>query len=500
MPALIPYLLKINIALILVYAAYRFALRPLTFYTLNRVFLASGIIFASAYPFIDLSDLFLQRQKLHEDLIVIIPDWTSIQQVVLPAPAFDYWQLLTSIFWTGACIMFLRFLVQLVSLYRIHRSSSPQILNSYKIRQVNGDITPFSFWQNIYINPAHHEYDELTAILQHEKIHVDEWHTLDVLLAEISVIFYWFNPGIWLIKQAVKENLEFITDRRVLKSGLDCKSYQYSLVRMIFMRPGYSLINNFSFISIKKRIMMMNKQQSSQMQISRYVLIVPAVILLTLIFTVSRAQRENKKNSYSRDHLILSAKKTFSSVESSSLKSKSSQIESKSANTEAISNAQKAGPSISEIPVSDQSFMIISSVTNNKDSESKIDTPLVKLGISNDPLFIVDGIITRDALKALNPDDISSMEVLRDDLSRTIYSEKAPYGVVIISTKIGYSLNLIKYGNKPASINGKLATQEQINDLKIGNIQSIRFLIEKEALKKYGKAGENGLYDVTTKY
>jgi bla regulator protein BlaR1 len=68
----------------------------------------------------------------------------------------------------------------------------------------------------------------------HEQVHVNQWHTIDILLAELSSIFYWFNPGIWLMKKAVRENIEFITDRKILNKGIDSKTYQYSLVSVSF--------------------------------------------------------------------------------------------------------------------------------------------------------------------------------------------------------------------------------------------------------------------------
>jgi beta-lactamase regulating signal transducer with metallopeptidase domain len=316
MPVLIIYLLKINIALLLFYLAYRFALRRLTFYTLNRFFLVVGIIFSTAYPFIDLSKIFRNHTEINDKLIVIVPDWSSVEKAVLPVASFNYWQLIIAVFWTGVSVMAVRLFIQFISLYQIHRSSKREVINNQVFRRSNKTINPFSFWQNIYLNPAQHQLKELEAILQHERIHVEEWHTLDILIAELSVVFYWFNPGVWLMKQAVKENLEFITDLKVLNSGVDSKTYQYSLTRMIFQPQSHSLINNFNFISVKKRIMMMNKKQSPKIQVSRYLLILPVVIVLTFVFTVSKAQLEKKQLKKFTQNSFSAIKKVLSSVNS----------------------------------------------------------------------------------------------------------------------------------------------------------------------------------------
>jgi hypothetical protein len=510
MPALILYLLKINIALVLFYLAYRFALRRLTFYTLNRFFLVSAIVFSSGYSFIDVSDIFRKNAEINSKLLVIVPDWGSVQQVVLPVTSFDYWQLLVIIFWIGVVLMAFRLLTQLISLYKIHRSSTEGILNNYKIRRLNKEITPFSFWQSIYLNPSQHQKEELATILQHEEIHVKEWHTLDVLLAEISVVFYWFNPGVWLMKQAIKENLEFITDRKVLNSGLDSRTYQYSLVRMIFSPQDYSLVNNFSFISIKKRIIMMNKKQSPQVQVSRYLLIVPMVVVLTLVFTISKAQLENKS--------LHQLKKGGISVIQGAVKSVSSipaviTEATRMFTTDAQPVKVKIAADIQETSTESQSENEPAGLTIKADQVNTVaDTsghPIMRIrgnhtiiGSDYTPLFVVDGTVTPNALAALNPEDIFSMEVLKDAYAlSTIYGGKSPIGVVVITTKAGKNrlFDLVKSGTRPVLVNGKEISKQEIDKLTFDKISGIDIIINKEALIKYGERGVNGALWVAMK-
>lgn len=295
MPAIIIYLLKVNLALVLFYLAYYVGLRKLTFYQLNRYFLLFGIFFSSLYPLIDLSQLFSQHieQAMGGPLLIILPDWNTVSvESASQIRAINHWQLWLLVFWGGMALMSLRFIMQLISLYRIHRESRPARLNGYTYRQLNSSINPFSFWQTIYLNPLQHSAEELEAIFRHEQIHVKEWHTMDVLLARLNTLFYWFNPGAWLIQQAVVENLEFITDRKMLQSGIDHKSYQYNLLRMSSGIQPPVLVNNFSIRTLKKRINMMNRKQSSHFQISRYLLL-PLLVALMFGFSISNAQNNS---------------------------------------------------------------------------------------------------------------------------------------------------------------------------------------------------------------
>lgn len=56
---------------------------------------------------------------------------------------------------------------------------------------------------------------------------------------------------------------------------------------------------------------------------------------------------------------------------------------------------------------------------------------------SQDPLYIVDGVPTNNALNSLNTNDIESMQVLKDAASASIYGSRASNGVIIITTKKG---------------------------------------------------------------
>ncbi len=291
MTALFVYLVKVNIALIIFCAGYYAVLRHLTFYTLNRVYLVAAILFATLYPLVNFQDLLNRHQEIARPVQLVIINWqTPVTHAVQQAQQHNKWYWLELMFWAGVIVLAVRFITQLLSLYRLHRQSKPMQLHQYFVRVIHGDINPFSFWKSIYINPDNHEPDELKAILAHEQVHVSEWHTLDILLGELSTIFYWFNPGVWLMKRAIRENIEFITDRKILQDGSDPKTYQYSLLNVTFNGSHNAIVNHFNTSTIKKRIMMMNSKKSSKINLTRYAILVPAVIALVLVFTVSKAE------------------------------------------------------------------------------------------------------------------------------------------------------------------------------------------------------------------
>ncbi|RAJ87648.1 TonB-dependent SusC/RagA subfamily outer membrane receptor [Chitinophaga dinghuensis] len=283
-PELLMYLLKANVALILCFLAYRVGLRRLTFYTLNRVFLLTGIVVAAIFPLIDINP-FVEKHDQITQVLVYMPDWQRLRQ----SPQFNYWNVLVYAFWIGVTVMTIRLLVQLLSMWRIHKTAVDGQIEGQQVKVLASSVNPFSFFRNIYINPKLHQPEELQDILRHEQVHVRQWHSLDVLLGEINNIFYWFNPGAWLMKSAIRENLEFITDRYLLRQGVDKKNYQYNLLKISGIPYATAIANNFNFSHLKNRIMMMNKKKSSTIQVVRYLVLGAMVGGVVLSLNYSKA-------------------------------------------------------------------------------------------------------------------------------------------------------------------------------------------------------------------
>ncbi|WP_439881383.1 M56 family metallopeptidase [Pontibacter sp. MBLB2868] len=294
MPALLLYLLKANVALALFYLAYHFVLRRITFYTLNRVFLLFGLLFSFLYPFLDLSVFFEQHEPLaivHSYAIAMPATWQAAPTTTPETQAFDYWLIPIGLVLAGAFVVAIRLLMQFISLYKIHIRSEPAAYKSIGYRKVQSIKHAFSFWQSIYLNPEQHRQQELDAILNHELVHVKGWHTLDVLLAEFCTLLSWFNPGGWLMKKAIKENLEFIADQNVLTAGVDRKDYQYLLLKVTGISEP-QIANQFNFSPLKTRIAMMNKMPSTKANQLKLLIVLPLVTVLLFAFRSASSSSE----------------------------------------------------------------------------------------------------------------------------------------------------------------------------------------------------------------
>ncbi|MVZ63401.1 M56 family metallopeptidase [Sphingobacterium humi] len=294
MDSIITYLLQVNLLLTLIFLGYRFLLKNLTFYHLNRVYLLFGSLYAFVYPFLDLKSWFGSKVEVPVGEVL-----SYLPIDLLPnAQASDSWllsEVLVVFLALGGVFLFFKFLIQLLSLLRIHRHSEASSWREYLFRNVVFPIAPFSFFNKIYIHREQHQEGELYDIFKHEHIHVEGHHTWDVLWFEMVLISCWFNPFVWFMRKAVRQNLEFLTDQQVLDKGVDRQSYQYSLLHVTKQGAQVGISNQFNFKTLKKRIMMMNKKRSSKLELSKYAFLLPVFLLAGASFTVNKAEAKIEK-------------------------------------------------------------------------------------------------------------------------------------------------------------------------------------------------------------
>ena len=157
------------------------------------------------------------------------------------------------------------------------------------------DIAPFSFFNYIVFNSSLYSQEELESILLHEKIHSQEKHSIDVLVAKLFTIVFWFNPLIWLYQKAIIQNLEYIADSKAIQNIEDKKCYQMALLKVVSHQNCLPITNHFYQSLIKKRIVMLQKSKSKRRGIAKYLVVIPVVVLSMTVFSTTIVAQEVKK-------------------------------------------------------------------------------------------------------------------------------------------------------------------------------------------------------------
>jgi beta-lactamase regulating signal transducer with metallopeptidase domain len=283
MSSFIIYMLQVNVSLVITVVLYYVVLRRLTFFMLNRWFLMTTIVVSVLWPYVmEQLPTVSANTQLGKMVYTLNIPW---QQIGNATASITWSDVLQVMYYIGVGIMTILFVVQCISLRNIHVNAVPHE-SDMQVRWSNNIESPFSFLNTIYINPNLHTTNDIKAIIAHERIHISQWHTLDVIVAELIKIFFWVNPGAWLMKLAVLENLEFIVDQKMLHMGTNKKQYQYQLLKAVTAKNIFrnTIVNRFSILQLKKRITMMNKQKSLSITKWRYAIVVPLVTGISILF------------------------------------------------------------------------------------------------------------------------------------------------------------------------------------------------------------------------
>ncbi len=186
--------------------------------------------------------------------------------------------------------------VTLALLYRFIRnvlSIHLTIKNNKSIPYLDGTIVltknngiPHSFLSYIFVNQDDFERGKIEKeILAHELTHVKQYHSLDILFAELITVFAWINPILFFCRKAIRLNHEFLADQSVIESVSDTKAYQLLLFEKIRQTNSLSLSSPFNYLLTKKRLKMMSKKASPGIAFFKQIAIIPLIAVAGLLFT-----------------------------------------------------------------------------------------------------------------------------------------------------------------------------------------------------------------------
>lgn len=292
------YMLKLSVGLAATCIFYYLLLRRVKQFTHNRWFLLGGLALAIFAPLVNINS-FGERQQFGR--VIFADQIPPIQNVLhtLPSPtntSLGGTQTLVALLFAAvSAILFLRLVIQFLSLKKITRQAQLLSQGAVFLYHIPQNIAPFSFHRSIYLNTGMYTPAELADVIKHETIHVQQQHTIDVILAEIVCAVNWYNPFAWVLKTAIKQNLEFIADEEVLQSSTNRKNYQYLLLKVNGSLP-LGITNNLNFTGLKNRIAMMNKAKTSRLHVLKFLFVLPLACILLAAFRQASTHGQEATN------------------------------------------------------------------------------------------------------------------------------------------------------------------------------------------------------------
>tara|TARA_R110002049_G_scaffold304688_2_gene500184 strand:- start:470 stop:2125 length:1656 start_codon:yes stop_codon:yes gene_type:complete len=545
------YLGKSSLVLSLFYCCFQLFLRNETFFTAKRWFLMAGIAIAMIFPFVILKRI-VAISTPSFDINAFVNATTNAEIII---ESTDWWFVGVTIYAAGVAFFLIRFGIQLLSLRKLISEGEIEKKDRYKMVRISADTSAFSFFNYIVYNPELYTEKQLETILDHEKLHSIQKHSIDMLLVHLVCMLQWANPFAWLYKKTLSQNLEFLADMAITTNLNNKKEYQYLLLQQ--SNPtlaSVSFTNTFFNSIIKKRIVMLNKKKSKKQSLLKMGVVVP--FLAIALFTINTKTIAQIPMSVSTTASVVKPWGITTGVQITSkstdeeLKSIKGQIKELKINLKfekvkrnvsgeivAISSSYSSSEGSSgrmnkkgDKPITPFSFFVNRDVvTGNVLSIGYKTTPEEDFnanknnfrGVSSTKQF-VEGIEDFDENSVIMVDgkemdfsyDLDNINV--EEISGlSVFTKKDEKTIIKITTKINendtnasHSMNRITvvghnaFGDKKPLIviDGKeMKSSFDVEAIDPDNIKSINVFKGKTATDTYGKKGKNGVIEITTK-
>lgn len=307
---MILYLLKSALCLLIFLLVHRLIFQREAIYQFNRFYLLGAVIGSFFIPLVELeiapemasipleaSQQFANSSDLQPESGPIL-ELDSGFQTPAEAKPFDWELLFWSVYGLITLIFLIRFLRNIhLLLDKINRNIHVRYRGETLVLLKEQSL-PFSFLSYIFVSKDYFEAQQLTdAIFAHEQAHVQGKHSWDNLLIEALLVPLWFHPGLYIARQAIKLNHEFIADEAALQiTPLD--QYKSFLLSMMLPSQSLGLASSLNFSLTKKRFEMMKRKTANPTKWIKMLFVLPVLAAMVYIFSEKvTAQAEVEKES-----------------------------------------------------------------------------------------------------------------------------------------------------------------------------------------------------------
>lgn len=258
------YIVEANIGLLLFLLLYKTLLSKETHFSYRRFYLLGGLLLSLLFPWLTIGTPAAVVPTLSETLPEHwLPPTLEQPQAAAAHTTVNFWEFAFWIYGSVALVLLIRFCYQITMLIQEFRKGKT---DQPVIEVDSSSFIAFSFFKLVFISKAFNltEADK-QRILQHEQVHINKWHSVDMVLIELVRILFWFNPLLRYYKKEMSMVHEFEADE--VASGSEHQDQYCSLLaRSAIESSGYALANHFNNSLTLKRISMIRtlKQKVKQ--------------------------------------------------------------------------------------------------------------------------------------------------------------------------------------------------------------------------------------------
>ena len=294
MITLLIYSIKSALVLALLYLPYTLMLRQESFFRMNRITLLTILMLALVLPMVDIPSLATPEQPVvyemqHRIMLMTQEAEMTTKSLAATTRTISWLGILAIVYIIGVILALLIRLWQLFKIDKIIRGGCLWTDKSGKVTIYChiDDVAPFSWMRSIVISEKDYKpYGR--EILLHEKAHILNLHSMDILFLTLVEAVQWWNPIAYLLGHSLRDVHEYEADDYVLHQGVSLQNYQALIVKKSLANTSYAFANNFNHSLIKKRIYMMNHPKSNPWLRSKVLYILPATLVVLTAFATPK--------------------------------------------------------------------------------------------------------------------------------------------------------------------------------------------------------------------
>lgn len=292
------YLLKSVLCLLLLLLFHRLVLQQEVLYRFNRFFLLAAVIGSFLIPLVTLEieqevpissiplEVYTEEisspEPFQEDVDIPVLEAENNEKAEIQLP---WMKIGWTVYLIGVLVFLVRFLNNLRLIYNQVQRNTKVTYRQETLVLLPEVVSPFSFLKYIFYSKRSFEKEGIPeAVFLHEQCHVREKHTWDVLMIEALLVVFWFHPGLYLARQAIRLNHEFIADRQVIQR-FPVSEYQALLIGILSGRQDFALGSSLNFSLTKKRFEMMKRKTRNSIKWMKILSLLPIMAGIVYLFS-----------------------------------------------------------------------------------------------------------------------------------------------------------------------------------------------------------------------
>jgi len=422
---------------------YLVALRNKSFHSYNRFYLLLSMAGSLVIPLLNFSWFTIEKK----DIPV-----SSIELNFIATPIADHtattfsWLDVAFYLAIGISVFLIAFFaINIFKVYQLKRRSAILKMDGIDFIYTNLDNAPFSFLNNLFWKESismDEEYGK--KIFKHELTHIQQKHTLDIIFCQVINAVFWMNPFNWLIQKELKAIHEFIADKEAVGNN-NVEDFVKLLLQVHYGKHFLSPTHAFYYSSIKRRLIMLTTTNKTTWGLLRKLLVLPVTLVAVGVLSVSMI--ESKANAIVapliapvtfthqniplpvQEPAILSPAKHVKGFKPAPAQKPVKPVTKSDTCIPAKANAKGMTAEIKVYEKNEVITLRAQKVMLPLDSTSKASLPPAIYYINNQ-------LATTDEVSKLNPEQIKSIHVWKDEAAIKKFGATGASGVIEIFTKV----------------------------------------------------------------